>query len=143
MPLLGWGLGTLFMAWIAAIDHWIAFGLLTVLGVRMLFEAFSDDADDASAEPDGTPQRAHYLALLAAAIATSIDAAAAGLTLDLFGLPVWQCCLVIGGITAATCVPAYWFASKIGNRFGHIAEAVGGVVLVGLGAKILLEHLAA
>ena len=86
-------------------------------------------------------RRAHLLALLAAAIATSIDAAAAGLTLDLFGLPVWLSCLVIALVTAAVCVPGYWFASRIGGKRAKLAEGIGGVVLVGLGVKILLEHL--
>jgi manganese efflux pump family protein len=140
MPLLGWGLGALFSGWIEAFDHWIAFGLLTILGIRMLIAAFSADAEDV-VEGAGTTGRAHWLALGAAAIATSIDAAAAGLTLDLFGYPVWFACGVIALVTAALCVPGYWFASRIGGRYGRLAEGAGGVVLVGLGAKILLEHL--
>lgn len=141
MPLLGWGLGAVFAGWIEAFDHWIAFGLLTFLGVRMLTAAFSADEEDV-VEGARTSGREHWLALGAAAVATSIDAAAAGLTLDLFGYPVWFACAVIASVTAALCVPGYWFASRIGGRYGRLAEGVGGVVLVGLGAKILLEHLA-
>ena len=108
MPLLGWGLGALFAGWLAAIDHWIAFGLLTVLGGRMLMAARSDeDEADDGVEPAGISRRAHLLALFAAAVATSIDAAAAGLTLDLFGLPVWLSCLLIALVTGAVCVPGY------------------------------------
>ena len=141
MPLLGWGLGALFAGWLAAIDHWIAFGLLTVLGGRMLMAARSDeDEADDGVEPAGISRRAHLLALFAAAVATSIDAAAAGLTLDLFGLPVWLSCLLIALVTGAVCVPGYWFASRIGGKIGKLAEGVGGVVLIGLGVKILLEH---
>ncbi|MFC3100541.1 manganese efflux pump MntP family protein [Altererythrobacter lauratis] len=142
MPLLGWALGALFMAYIAAVDHWIAFGLLSFLGVRMLFAAFSEGDDDAAPEVAEAGRGSHVAVLLIAAFATSIDAAAAGLTLDLFGLPVWFSCAVIAGVTAAVCVPAYWFASRIGGKFGHMAEGAGGVVLVGLGAKILFEHMA-
>ena len=141
MPLAGWALGALFMAWIEAVDHWIAFGLLSFLGVRMLFAAFGEEDEEVAPETADTARRDHLLILLVAAFATSVDAAAAGLTLDLFGPPVWLSCLVIAGVTAAVCVPGYWFASRIGGRFGHLAEAVGGVVLVGLGAKILIEHM--
>jgi putative Mn2+ efflux pump MntP len=140
MPLLGWALGVLFLRWIEAVDHWIAFGLLSFLGIRMLREAFSDDEEpDEGAAASG---RAYWWGLFAAAIATSIDAAAAGLTLELFELPIALACTVIAAVTAIMCVPAYWFAAKIGSRIGHIAEAGGGVVLIGLGVKILLEHLA-
>lgn len=142
MPLAGWALGALFMAWIEAVDHWIAFGLLTFLGVRMLFAAFSEEEAEYAVEEKDADRRSHLLVLFIAALATSIDAAAAGLTLDLFGPPVWLSCLAIAGVTAAVCVPGYWFASRIGGRFGHLAEAAGGVVLVGLGAKILIEHMA-
>ena len=140
MPLIGWGLGALFAGYIEAVDHWIAFALLTFLGVRMLFAAFTADGEVEREDPASTG-RAHWLALGAAAVATSIDAAAAGLTLDLFGLPVWLACAVIAAVTAVLCVPGYWFASRIGGRYGHLAEGAGGVVLVGLGAKILLQHI--
>lgn len=142
MPLLGWAAGALFMRWIEAVDHWIAFGLLTFLGLRMVREALSDSEDDAEDAASEERRRGHWMALLLAALATSIDAAAAGLTLDLFGVPVLLACTVIAGVTAALCVPGYWFASRIGGRFGHVAEGLGGVVLVGLGVRILVEHLA-
>jgi manganese efflux pump family protein len=140
MPLIGWALGALFMRYIEAVDHWIAFGLLSFLGVRMLQAAFSDEDEDGGETP-GLSLGAHWLVLGTAAFATSIDAAAAGLTLDLFGLPVWLACTVIAAVTAVLCVPGYWFASRIGGRYGHIAEGIGGAVLIGLGVKVLIEHL--
>ena len=139
MPLAGWALGTIFMEWIEAIDHWIAFALLSFLGIRMAMEGLSGD-DEGEAEEPAARGRGHFAALLVAAIATSIDAAAAGLTLDLFDLPVWQSCLVIGAVTMALCVPAYLFAARVGRKVGSLAEVAGGVVLVGLGLKILGEH---
>ena len=71
--------------------------------------------------------------LLAAALATSVDAAAAGLTLGLFATPVWFSCVVIGGVTAVLCVAGYWFASRIGRRLGRWAELAGGMVLIRAG----------
>jgi putative Mn2+ efflux pump MntP len=138
MPLIGWALGALFAGVIEAVDHWVAFGLLGFLGVRMILAALSEED-----ETLGAGQGAGYWHVLAAAaVATSIDAAAAGLTLDLLGVPVWLACLIIAAVTAALCVPGYWFAARIGLRFGKLAEMVGGVVLIGLGCKILVEHLA-
>jgi len=137
MPLLGWTLGALFAHRIEAVDHWIAFGLLAVLGARMIRQAFSDEPNDAPAQG----RRGHLLGVVAAALATSVDAAAAGLTLDLFAAPVWLSCLAIGTVTALLCIPGYWFASRIGPRLGRWAEAAGGLVLIALGARILYAHL--
>ena len=136
MPLAGWALGEVFAGWIEAVDHWIAFALLSLLGARMLREAFSGE------RLPGLSLRvhAHYAGLFAAALATSVDAAAAGLTLDLFATPVAFSCLVIGLVTAVLCAVGYWSASRVGARFGAYAGAFGGLVLIGLGVKILVEH---
>ena len=138
MPYLGWLLGTAFLSYVEAVDHWIAFALLAFLGGRMIREGLSGEEE---AELEARSRRSHYAALTIAAIATSIDAAAAGLTLEVMGMPVLLACLVIGLVTAALCVPAYWFASAIGPRLGRYAEIGGGVVLIGLGVRILVEHL--
>jgi len=147
MPLVGWGAGAVFAGYLEAVDHWIAFGLLGVLGLRMMWQAMAEDDGTGPgqlATPDQPvtglpPDYWHTLGL--AALATSIDAAAAGLTLALFGPPLWLSCLVIALVTTALCVPAYWFAARLGRRMGRVAEGIGGVVLVGLGCKILLEHM--
>lgn len=134
MPLIGWGLGTAFSGWFEAIDHWIAFAILSLLGLNMIRESREDT------EP--RPALAGW-PLFAAAVATSIDAAAAGITLPLLGLPVGFACGTIGAVTAVVC-----FAGALGG--GHAsrhlegrAELLGGLVLIGLGVKILVEHLAA
>lgn len=137
MPLLGWALGALLAGWLEAVDHWIAFALLAFLGYRMVREGLEDNEDEAPAERSA---RTHFLALLGAAIATSIDAAAAGLTLELFSLPVWLSCVIIGVVTLVLCAPTYWFAARIGPALGKKAEVLGGIVLIGLGVKILAEH---
>lgn len=137
MPLAGWALGALFVGWLQAVDHWIAFALLAFLGIRMMREGLANDADAPS--PEG-PGKAHFMALLVAAIATSIDAAAAGLTLELFSPPILASCAIIGVVTLVICTPAYWFAARVGPTLGSKAEIFGGLVLIGLGAKILAEH---
>lgn len=135
MPLAGWLLGSLFMALIADVDHWIAFVLLAVLGARMIIAGLSsgDGEDDDAPTPGGR-------ALLVAALATSIDAAAAGLTLDFFALPVAASCLVIALVTTVLCVASYRFAASLGAALGKRAEVLGGLVLIGLGLKIVLDH---
>lgn len=137
MPLVGWALGAVLAGWLAAIDHWIAFVLLGFLGFCMLREGWQ--GGDAEAVDD-VKRHSYFVALLAAAIATSIDAAAAGLTLGLFDLPVLLSCLLIGAVTLLLCAPAYWFAARIGPALGARAEIFGGLVLIALGLKILAEH---
>lgn len=137
MPLGGWALGVAFAGLIEAVDHWIAFGLLAFLGVRMIREGLDSDDEDAA------PAEALVgKALLIAAVATSIDAAAAGVTLPALGLPVLLACGVIAAVTAAICFAGTLMGAAIGTRFGKWAEIGGGLVLIGLGVKILAEHLA-
>ena len=138
MPLIGWALGVALAGWIAAIDHWIAFGLLAFLGLKMIREALADD--DGEREAGG---RSYFAGLAVAAVATSIDAAAAGITLPTMGAPITLACTVIGGVTALLCASAYWIGNRVGARAGQRAEIAGGVVLILLGAKILFEHLSA
>jgi putative Mn2+ efflux pump MntP len=135
MPLLGWGLGRLFAGEIEAIDHWLAFLLLLALGAKMIREGLTRDED---CPPDPLAGRA----LLAAALATSIDAAAAGITLETLGVPVGLACAAIGMVTAALCFVGALFGARIGIRFGDRAEVGGGIVLIALGISILFDHIA-
>ena len=136
MPLAGWALGTAFAGRIAAIDHWVAFALLAFLGGRMIVAAMSGDDDTAPSKP-----HSHYAGLTIAAVATSIDAAAAGITLPLLDAPVALSCLIIGGVTALLCTAAYAGGTRASQRMGTWAELAGGMILIGLGIKILAEHL--
>jgi putative Mn2+ efflux pump MntP len=136
MPLFGWGLGIVFQGTIEAVDHWIAFVLLGALGLKMIHEGFGKD-------PEGAPALLSGKRLIGAAVATSIDAAAAGVTLPTLGFPIVLACAVIGGITAALCFAGALFGRQLGTRFGHYAEIAGGLVLIALGVKILVEHLTA
>jgi putative Mn2+ efflux pump MntP len=137
MPLIGWALAGLLGELFAVVDHWIAFILLAILGGRMVMESF--------APPDGPAVGDHsrILGLATAAFATSIDAAAAGVTFDLLGFAVPLACLTIGATTALLCTAGYLVGGRVPERLGKRAEFVGGLVLIALGLKILLEHLAA
>ena len=136
MPIIGWSVGAAFSGSIAAFNHWIAFALLSFLGVRMLVAALQSSPHDPPYS-----SRSHYAGLIIAAIATSIDAAAAGITLPLLKQPVAIACLTIGFVTAALCIPAYWLGSRASRKMGKAAEIFGGIALIALGAKILAEHL--
>lgn len=138
MPLIGWSVGVTFSSTMAAFGHWIGFALLSFLGLRMLSEAARSGQENTLSQ-----RRSHYVGLIIAAIATSIDAAAAGITLPLLKLPIGIACLTIGLITAALCVPAYWLGTRASSTMGKTAEILGGIALIALGTKILVEHLAA
>lgn len=138
MPLIGWGLGVAFHDLIASWDHWLAFGLLAFLGAKMIREGLQGGGDEASGNDGFT-----FAALLAAAVATSIDAAATGLTLDTFGFPVALSCAVIAAVTAILSFIGCAAGRRLGPLAGKRAELVGGVVLIGLGINLLAEHLSA
>jgi putative Mn2+ efflux pump MntP len=137
MPLLGWLLGSTFADLIAPFDHWIVFGLLAVVGGRMIWEAVTggDDADD---QADRTLPIGSVLVL---AVATSIDALAVGISLAFLDVSVWVAVLVIGVTTFLLSFAAVFLGARIGTRFQQPAEIVGGVVLIVLGAHTVAEHL--
>lgn len=138
MPIIGLSVGVAFSDAIAVIDHWIAFALLSLLGIRMLVDAARNGQEEMAGAP-----RSHYAGLMIAAVATSIDAAAAGITLPLLSQPAEIASLVIGLVTAILCIPAYWLGTRASRKTGKVAEIVGGIALIALGAKILIEHLTA
>lgn len=133
MPLFGWALGVGAAVWIAALDHWIALGLLGFLGIRMIREALASDEDAGPSDLSGK-------ALFVAAVATSIDAAVAGVTLPTLGAPIAWACVTIGVVTAILSFVGAWFGAALGSRFGKWAEIGGGLALIGLGVKIFVEH---
>ena len=134
MPTLGYFLGTLFAAAIEAVDHWIAFGLLAVIGVNMLKEAASSEE-----EPETTDLSVKTMFILA--VATSIDALAVGISLAMTEAPIWTAVGVIGVTTFALSALGVTIGGIFGNKFEKKAEILGGVVLILLGCKILLESL--
>ena len=136
MPVIGWFAGLTVADRIQAYDHWIAFALLSFVGGKMLWEArTTEDETDHS----GDPTRGWTLVTLS--IATSLDALAVGLSLSFINVSIWAPAVAIGFITAAMSALGMW----LGHRFGHLfetwAEIVGGMVLIGIGLKILISHL--
>ena len=132
MPLIGFALGTAFEKKIEAVDHWAAFALLCVIGINMIREAFgSQDAQDGCVD---------IKSMAPAAVAVSIDALAAGVTFILDGVNVPVAVTVTGVITFLLSAAGVKAGSLFGMRYKKRAELAGGVTLIGLGIKIVLEH---
>ena len=137
MPLIGFFLGTLFAEAIVAIDHWVAFVLLAIIGVNMLKEAFEKDCDCEETSADLSVKTMFVMA-----IATSIDALAVGISLAMAGnVNIWWAITFIGLTTFTTSAIGVKVGSVFGDKFEKKAQMAGGVILIVLGAKILLEHL--
>ena len=139
MPLGGWALGQTVARYISAVDHWLAFGLLTYVGGKAIWSAFSDHADTDSPKTD--PTRGANLVMLS--LATSIDAFAVGLSFAFLDVAIWYPALIIGVVTALITLSGMLLGSKLGSKLGRHVEILGGLILVGIGIKILVEHLAA
>lgn len=144
MPLLGYALGSGFAAYIRGWDHWLAFGLLALVGAKMIKESF-EIRDEASCSEDDLRKKnvLDPRTLLVLAVATSIDALAVGVSYSVIGAPIWLAAGIIGVVTFALCLVGCEFGKRIGARFERWAEVAGGLALIGIGAKILIEHLAA
>lgn len=139
MPLIGWFLGTQFETLITPIDHWIALVLLGYIGGKMVWDACHEKEENAACDIE---QKIDYKELFMMAIATSIDALAVGITLSAFvTTSIGVAVTLIGVITFALSFVGVIVGNKFGTRFQKKAEIFGGVVLVIIGAKVLLEHL--
>ena len=134
MPLLGWLLGSGVSTLIEKVDHWIAFGLLAFIGIRMVMEARSDEAE--GMDPDFSAG-----IMLKLAIATSIDALAAGISFAAVGVSILPAVLFIGLVTLALSALGVYLGGIFGSRLGRGAELAGGVILILIGVKILAEHM--
>src|SRR4051812_13142925 len=137
MPLFGWLLGNRVGKAVAAWGHWIIFVVLGGIGAKMLWEAFHQDQEAPLKEADAFGLRV----MLLLAIATSIDALAAGFTLPLMGAPLGVSLLTIGITTAVLSALGLFAGHRFGAALGSRLDALGGLVLIGLGLKPLLEHL--
>lgn len=138
MPLIGWVLGTGFEKYITAFDHWIAFGLLVFLGIKMLVEGIrKKEENNCCREED----KLNLKQLFIMAVATSIDALAVGITFAFLQTEIISAISVIGALTFAISFSGVFIGSKAGTKFSNRAEIAGGVILILIGVKILLEHL--
>ena len=135
MPALGYVLGTTFANKIAAIDHWIAFILLALIGANMIKEALSSDDDECQ---DDSLRLGDLIML---SIATSIDALAVGITFAFFNVSLLLSVSMIGIITLIICVIGYKVGNVFGEKYKSKAELAGGLILIVMGAKILIDHL--
>ena len=139
MPLLGWVLGSQFSGYIQQYDHWVAFILLLLIGGNMIREALSGEEDEA--EDTATGGRPDHKKLFLMAIATSIDALAVGVTFAFLRVEIGPAVSCIGVITFLLSAAGVYIGGAFGDRFQGKAEFAGGVILVLMGSKILLEHL--
>jgi manganese efflux pump family protein len=133
-PVIGWAAGLATSAYIAAIDHWIAFALLAVIGAKMIWDSIKRPAQQER------PERHSFALLLVTAVATSIDAMAVGVTLAFVNADIAVTAFAIGLATFLMTTIGILIGRIIGGRFGRIAEALGGMGLIGIGTRILIEH---
>ena len=140
MPLLGWLLGRAAARYVEAFDHWIAFALLGALGVHMIVAGLRPDAEEDTQEP-GDNRHNRFWTLAATGLATSIDAAAIGVSLAFLDVHIGVVALVIGLCTLVMVTAGIMLGRVLGTLAGKRAEIIGGVILVIIGATILYEHL--
>ena len=139
MPLIGFFLGTLFADAIQSFDHWVAFGLLALIGANMLRDVFSKEEECCC---EGEEADLSVKTMFVMAVATSIDAMAVGISLAMAGnVNIYVAVLLIGVVTFTLSALGVKIGNVFGSRFEKKAQFAGGVILILLGAKILLEHL--
>ncbi len=136
LPLLGAGIGTALVAQIGGTDHWVAFGLLSLLGLRMIRAGTSDEPRSIE-----TKDLTRGWSLVGFSLAVSIDALAAGISLPAAGAPVLRAAVIIGIVTGLATLVAIRMAAAIGQRLGTRVEVIAGFVLILLALKILTGHL--
>ena len=137
MPVIGWGAGLTVRSLIEHYDHWIAFLLLAVVGGHMIRESFQKEQDK-----KGKNDPTRGMTLLMLSVATSIDALAVGLSLSILKIAIWFPALVIGLVAAIATASGLHLGKKVGasSHLSQYAECIGGLVLLGIGVKILYEH---
>ena len=134
MPVVGYFLGSTFSSFVESIDHWIAFILLAVIGTNMIKDSTDDELDKRNDNVD-------FKTMIVLAIATSIDALAVGVTFSFFEINLVLSITIIGIITFILSIIGVLIGNKFGDKFQNKAELAGGIILIIIGLKILLEHL--
>ena len=136
MPIIGYLLGQSFSSIVVSIDHWIAFGLLVLIGLNMIREAIWGEEES----QDSNFGVRHMFIM---AVATSIDALAVGITMAFLGINIWLAATIIGVITLLLSASGIYLGRTVGGKLGDKAGILGGIVLIAIGIKILVEHLGA
>ena len=136
MPVVGYLAGLTVKQYISNYDHWIAFGILAAVGLKMIYESFKIK------EERKTPNPANLAVVLALAVATSIDALAVGITISLITHAIALAVIIIGVITFALSFAGVYIGKKFGHFFEGGIEIIGGLVLIALGLKIVIQHVA-
>ena len=137
MPVAGYYLGNTFVAYIESFSHWIAFALLAFIGGKMLLDTFRTDKAD---KPDLDENVLSFFKLFTLGIITSIDALTVGVSLAITGWNIWISAIIIGGVAFTLSFVGVLAGNKLGMRFQKNASRLGGLVLIGIGVKILIEH---
>ncbi len=136
MTLLGWLAGRTIVNYVASVDHWVAFGLLLFVGLRMIRSGQRKEGESSS-----LPDPSHGITLVMLSVATSIDALAVGLSLALLAMNVFWSALVIGLVSAILSLLGLLLGKQLGLRFGKSMEILGGIILIGIGLEVLFTHL--
>ena len=137
MPVLGWLAGTVVADHVGRWGPWIALGLLAAVGLNMIRQAVFDGDERPRADPT------RGLSLVVLSVATSIDALAVGVSFALLDAGIWIACLVIGLVAAALTCLGLFLGSRLGRRYGRVTEVVGGLLLVAIGIRIVVENVVA
>jgi manganese efflux pump family protein len=135
MPVIGWQVGRAMLQLVAGIDHWIVFALLAGIGGKMMVEAYRIEEAEEPTNPFG------FAVLLVLALATSIDALAVGITFAMVKTAIVTPVVVIGSVTFVLSLAGVYIGEAVGHFFEKKIEIAGGLVLIGIGVKILIQHL--
>ncbi len=136
MPIVGYLAGLSVRQYVSNYDHWIAFGILAAVGLKMIYESFKIK------EEKNTPNPANLVVVLVLAVATSIDALAVGITLSLITHAIALAVIIIGAVTFSMSFAGVYIGKKFGHFFEGGIEVIGGLVLIALGIKIVIQHVA-
>ena len=135
MPVIGWIAGLAVKDLISSFDHWVAFALLAILGIKMIWESFKSDTDKKNADP------MKLKIMITMAIATSIDALVVGISFSIIDVPIILSILIIGSVTFIVSMLGILFGKKTAGALGKKMEIFGGLILIGIGVKILIQHI--
>jgi putative Mn2+ efflux pump MntP len=135
MPVIGWMAGLTAERWMSSYDHWLAFGLLAYIGGRMIHGGVSGKEEETARDPT------RGLSLVMLSVATSVDALAVGISLGVLRVHIWYPAAVIGVVALLLTAAGMRLGRRLGARFGMRMEILGGVVLVAIGVRILLQHM--